>query len=760
MVTPENGVSTLGTFFKDKKQDTRFIGKCHFVSALDPDNVIKYKPRLSTENYLSAYDFSKYNKFGDFCYDSRLGFLNDTFVVEQKLQSGNYKDKCDYFYDNVCYDGLIPYLKNNISKNSPFFVIANLDNPHDISSTNISEEYDNSLLTNTSMQMNGISNTSEESITKGTIGLYNEHYNMFQNLELFNKKSFELDNCYDSTTNTDTLKIGVLLQLYSKYQFYGLDPLLADKNKEYQTAYYRCLKQVDSHIEKIYDYLEKNGVFSKAVVCLTSDHGDYVCSHGLIQKASPIYRQSSEIPLFISYPNMSKSYKNHADDNIISQVNLAPTLLVLSKLYKQSEMAGLGLAKPFMNNDGDIINSDYHNARLCLTVAFGPMMLYILQHLSIEINKIILDKIGKESYLSVPTFSVASTLKIDNSLYNGGYYFSLSQVFSQSVNDIDDKIMYIKNLNFKNANGTFILTDSSNTSIIAFVGTQQDLYLMAFSDIVVKTMYIQNIVIKSFDSDTSPYKYFVTTDPIYKTKIYSRLDTTTEKNVNTVIIRSPEKEKEKEKDTNTNTEDVYSIIDKDNEESYYTYSGSLYDLKISMKYNPYVKLFFKNPVIVKQRSKKYYQYVLNDSVIYSVQIWTSNKNKINKLISLYSDLNIWINAIFKIKTTSLVKFINYTSLDNNYNFIFSLVLTVIQDLNVKNLLFLPGVKKSVLDLLNNKYQVQIFNKTTDSDELYNLADSSRVHNNICICNQFIKKLNTNIKYNNLLNIYLSIPQGV
>ena len=121
-----------------------------------------------------------------------------------------------------------------------------------------------------------------------------------------------------------------------------------DNNLEYQTAYYRCVKQVDSYLDKIYDFLEENDIFSKAIICLCSDHGEYLCSHGLQQKASVIYREATEIPLFISYPSMPSSYNGHTSNIIISQINLLPTLLVLSKLYTTNDLNNIGLSKSFI----------------------------------------------------------------------------------------------------------------------------------------------------------------------------------------------------------------------------------------------------------------------------------------------------------------------------------------------------------------------------------------------------------------------------
>ena len=746
METPKNGVGTFGTYFKNKGYESRFIGKNHVVNKLVPSDLkYKYKPRLSTENFLYQYDFKKYNKMGDFCYDTRLAFFNDDLVLEQKLQPGNYTDKCDYF-DNVnCYDGLIPYLKENINKNIPFFVTANFDNPHDITNTNISGETDNPNLILNSMQLNGLSNTDAESIKYGSIGLYNENYNMYQNNELFNKISFQQDNCWMSTTNGDPLLIGRLIQLYSKYRYYGIDPLSEDKNLEYQTAYYRCVKQVDSYLDKIYDFLEENDIFSKAIICLCSDHGEYLCSHGLQQKASVIYREATEIPLFISYPSMPSSYNGHTSNIIISQINLLPTLLVLSKLYTTNDLNNIGLSKSFINDDGLIVEDDYYNSRLCLSMAFGPNMLLSLLNISEEVTNIVYEKIGKQKYLSIPTFSISSTININNEIYNGGYYFSLTHIFSQSIYEMENKQKFIQELNFLNSSDTYIMTDNTNTSIIAYIGTEQELYLMAFSDIDVQILYSSNIVISKYDENNSPYKFFVKNDNTYKTKIYSRAP-----KINLVhsdkIISLPK------------IKEIYSIINK-NKNSKYTYIGTYNDLKEYMKYSPYIKLLFKDPVIVKNKSCKYNNYILNDTVFLSVQLWTSS-SKTKKVIKLYKNFNIWITSIFNLKLNTLITFVNKYSIDSNYNFLFKLVNTIIFTLKNTEILKLPGIDNNVTTLLENSFQVQIFNKTNDTYELYNLADSSRINNNENLCNIFLLKLNENTKYNKLEQIYLSLPYNI
>lgn len=300
---------------------------------------IKYKPRLATENFLQNYDFDIFNKMGDFCYDTRIAFFNDLLVTEELLPNSNNKEKCD-FYDsstNNCFDGAIPYMKKKLLKCENFLLCCNYDNPHDILYSNIKTNV--TSMSTPGLQIDGLNPFPQKN--PPSTSLFNDNFKKYNNLKIFNINSLVTDNQINSSTNEEPIDISVIMMILQKYYFYGLDYYNLEQYLEYQTAYYRCIKQVDGELLKLYDFIEINGLFENSVICLTSDHGEYYGAHALVQKAVPIYNPGINVPLFISYPNMPENYKNNISIIITSHINLLPTLLVLSgydEKFIKSEM--------------------------------------------------------------------------------------------------------------------------------------------------------------------------------------------------------------------------------------------------------------------------------------------------------------------------------------------------------------------------------------------------------------------------------------
>ena len=406
MVTVSEGLKTLGTYFSDS--NPRYIGKIHLLQELDPNNYTRYKPKIATENFLIDYDFEVYNKMGDFAYDSRLAYYNDSLVTKQILPSGTNKNKCDHYdnVNNVCLDGVIPYMITKLCKHENFSVICNYDNPHDILYSNVITDIKN--LPAISGQFNGSKFSNEKRIQ--TVSNYNDNFTKYSELDIFCEKSFKFDNCMGSITNSDQLNSGVLIGILAKYYYYGINYSNTKQFQEYQTAYYRCIKQVDEELNKLYDFMELNGLFETSICCLTSDHGDYTCAHGLVQKAAPIYNPGSNVPLFLSWPEMPNHYKNHTSDIIASHINLPPTLMILSGFdfkYIKSE----NLADPFIDSNGRInIDVDYHVVFLFLSVTFGPLLEYTVKKLGNPdaLNDLMAYNLEQYNSLTIQCFSVCS----------------------------------------------------------------------------------------------------------------------------------------------------------------------------------------------------------------------------------------------------------------------------------------------------------------------------------------------------------------
>ena len=93
----ESGLKTMGSYFKEHKYETRYIGKVHFDAELNRNNVQNYKPTMATQNRMKKYDFDIFNKQSDFAYHIDGAFFGDNEVMSQQLPNGNDPDKCDLY---------------------------------------------------------------------------------------------------------------------------------------------------------------------------------------------------------------------------------------------------------------------------------------------------------------------------------------------------------------------------------------------------------------------------------------------------------------------------------------------------------------------------------------------------------------------------------------------------------------------------------------------------------------------------------------
>ena len=246
-------IQTLGNYFKTNGFKTNYKGKFHITKNLIPTIPITYKPLISTQTYLETYGFDEFEKFGDFCFDRRLGTFNDELVVEQKLPIGNTKFNCDYWDPETGYgyDGVIPFFKGQKSKEL-FALVVNFDNPHDIKNANV--ENNVTTINNITTQIIGYNSTTVPSISD-----YNINFKLFSEIPFYLHESFILNNSFNSKTNTDPNNCGIVSEIALKYLFYGTEYFNEIQAQQYQTAYYRVLKQVDSNLSRLYDYFESNG---------------------------------------------------------------------------------------------------------------------------------------------------------------------------------------------------------------------------------------------------------------------------------------------------------------------------------------------------------------------------------------------------------------------------------------------------------------------------------------------------------------------
>lgn len=122
--------------------------------------------------------------------------------------------------------------------------------------------------------------------------------------------------------------------------------------RNYIGSYYALVSEVDAWVGEIFKELEKTGQAENTIVIYTSDHGDFVGGHGMIEKAAMghnVYEETLRIPLMFFWKGkIAPSFDN---DNLTGLIDVYPTLMELTgvkKLDSPYALQGLSLAKTLM----------------------------------------------------------------------------------------------------------------------------------------------------------------------------------------------------------------------------------------------------------------------------------------------------------------------------------------------------------------------------------------------------------------------------
>ncbi len=95
------------------------------------------------------------------------------------------------------------------------------------------------------------------------------------------------------------------------------------------------LRAFDDHLGAFVGALRKRGLYEDSVIALTADHGEQFMEHGSLKHDTGIfYDELLHVPLIL------KSGPLGTSDDLVGQVDLAPTLLALAGLEPPAEMAG------------------------------------------------------------------------------------------------------------------------------------------------------------------------------------------------------------------------------------------------------------------------------------------------------------------------------------------------------------------------------------------------------------------------------------
>lgn len=107
--------------------------------------------------------------------------------------------------------------------------------------------------------------------------------------------------------------------------------------RDYVTAYYALVEEIDYWVGEIYKELEEQGLAENTIIIYSSDHGDFVGRHGMIEKAATghnVYEETLRVPLIFS--SKGRITSNVKSDELVELIDIYPTLV---------DMLGLNMPK-------------------------------------------------------------------------------------------------------------------------------------------------------------------------------------------------------------------------------------------------------------------------------------------------------------------------------------------------------------------------------------------------------------------------------
>ncbi|MBL8169300.1 MAG: sulfatase [Acidobacteria bacterium] len=120
-----------------------------------------------------------------------------------------------------------------------------------------------------------------------------------------------------------------------------------EKYQQYMKAYYRLATEVDTTAGRVLAELAAQGLADNTLVIFTTDNGYFHGEHGLADKWYP-YEESIRVPLIVRDPRLKSNKRGQLNDDMVLNVDLAPTILGFAGLPAPAGMQGRDFAPLYL----------------------------------------------------------------------------------------------------------------------------------------------------------------------------------------------------------------------------------------------------------------------------------------------------------------------------------------------------------------------------------------------------------------------------
>lgn len=135
-----------------------------------------------------------------------------------------------------------------------------------------------------------------------------------------------------------------------RYSWHGVDYMYHGTIvfDDFYRRYLETLQAVDDSIEKVLEWVKEHGQEANTMIVYMGDNGFSFGEHGLIDKRHA-YEESMRVPMLVWAPGMVKP--SSVLEQVIMNVDIAPTFLQLAGVDKPSQMQGYSFAGLLKGNN-------------------------------------------------------------------------------------------------------------------------------------------------------------------------------------------------------------------------------------------------------------------------------------------------------------------------------------------------------------------------------------------------------------------------
>jgi len=126
--------------------------------------------------------------------------------------------------------------------------------------------------------------------------------------------------------------------------------------KRVAAYYYASITHIDHYVGRMIKLLKQRKLYDNTMIVFTSDHGEYLGFHHMLLKGNYLYDPLAKVPLIIKYPGNAD--KGKVRNDLVSNIDLAPTILKTAGLKTGDRMKGMDLAGNTMSRQVLIAEND------------------------------------------------------------------------------------------------------------------------------------------------------------------------------------------------------------------------------------------------------------------------------------------------------------------------------------------------------------------------------------------------------------------